>query len=140
MRKKILLTTLVVMAVTVRSNAQQLLGIANSNFAGTNGLFINPSFVSDSRHGFTLNLFTVDVNATNNYMRYNGSNSIYNLLKNDSELEDQYLEEKFNGKPKLFSSSFDLRGPAFMLTMSPKHSFGITTRVKGVLQGNNISE
>ena len=140
MRKNLLLTTLAVLTVCSRLSAQQLLGIANSNFAGTNGLFINPSFVSDSRHGFTLNLITADVHASNTYMRYNGSTSIYKMLKNDSEIEESYLEEKFNGKSKLFTSSVDFRGPAFMLTMSPKHSFGITTRVKGALQGNNISE
>ncbi|GEO06600.1 hypothetical protein AAE02nite_42640 [Adhaeribacter aerolatus] len=140
MKKNLLLTTFVAMAVCGQLKAQQLLGVANSNFAGINGLPMNPASIVDSRLGFQLNLVAFDVNLSNNYMRYNAPNSIIKMLRNDGEFDDTYLEENFNGKPKMFTTSMDFRGPSFMVTLSPKHSLAFTTPVRGAFQGNNISE
>jgi len=119
--------------------AQQL-GFANSNFMGTHSLYRNPSAIADARQSFYLNLFSVEVGATNNYFRYESPVSLLNLLKNDLSFKDEYLKETLNGKPKLLTLGAELRGPALMIRLSSKHSFGLTTRLRGGIQINNLSE
>jgi hypothetical protein len=140
MKKSLLFGTFIFVALSGKLQAQQMLGIANSNFAGIHGLYTNPSNIVDSRLGFHLNLMSFDLNISNNYLRYNNSTSILNLVKNEGSIEEEHLEEVLNGKPKLITTSVDFRGPSFMLTLSPKHSLAVTTRVRGAVQGNNISE
>lgn len=140
MKLNLLLAALLLTSCFSAVKAQKLLGISNGNFAGTNALYMNPAFIVDSRLGFNLNLGTLDIYASNNYLRYNSPNSIFKTLKNEEEFTADYLEEKLNGKPKLITTSLDLRGPSIMFTMSPRHSFAITTRVKGAVQMNNVSE
>jgi outer membrane protein OmpA-like peptidoglycan-associated protein len=144
---KKLLPVLMVSAMPLATlQAQQLLGISQSNYAGTNGIYANPSSIADSRHGFYFNFFTFDAHASNNYFRYNLPYPLYKWGQNNPNsdegfvLEDKYVEERLNGKPKLFSAGLDFRGPSFMLKMSPKHSFAVSTRSRTFIQGNNISE
>jgi hypothetical protein len=120
--------------------AQQLLGIANSNYAGTNGVYMNPSSIADSRHGFYLNFFTFDGHITNNYLRFTGPDLAQSLADDYFGKDDQYLQERLNGKPKMFTMAADVRLPSFMLKLSPKHSFAFVSRMRTAVQGNNISE
>lgn len=121
------------------SQAQQL-GLASSNYAGTHSLYTNPAFIADSRHAFYLGLFSVESGALNNYLRYEGPVSLFKLVKDELEFEDRYLKENLNGKPKFMMANVDVRGPSFMLSLSPKHSVAFTSRVRGAFQGDNISE
>lgn len=120
--------------------AQQLLGLSSSNFAGTNSIYANPSSIADARHAFYLNLFTADVTVTNNYFSYDGPYSPIKLFMEELPLELEYLKENKNGKPKLMYGSAEVRGPSFMLRLSPKHSFGVSTRFRAGMQVNNLSE
>lgn len=119
--------------------AQQL-GMANSNYAGTNSLYSNPSAIADSRHRFYLNLFSTEAGATNNYLRYDAPVSLFKLAKDGGEFESAYIQENLNGKPKLVMAGADFRGPGFMLSLSPLHSIALTTRVRAGVQVNNLSE
>jgi outer membrane protein OmpA-like peptidoglycan-associated protein len=131
---------------TTQTKAQYLLGISNSNYAGTNSIFMNPSSIADSRQGFYLNLATFDTHLTNNYLKI-GSVRKFVEQKIDEIGEEEkftlnspYVEQKLDGKPKMFSAGAELRGPSLMIRMSSKHSFALTTRSRTYLQGFNISE
>ncbi len=137
---KHLLLLAVTFWIAASADAQHMLGISPSNYAGIHGLNVNPASIADSRLGFSLLLSSVDVNVSNNYVRYNGPSSLIKLLKNGNEFESDYLEVIDNNNLKFFTSSIDYRGPSFMLTLSPKHSIALTTRVRGALQADNISE
>lgn len=117
-----------------------MLGISSSNYAGIQGLNVNPASIADSRLGFSFLLSSVDANVSNNYVRYNGPDRLYKLIKNGEPIESSYFEVLDNNQLKFFTSSVDYRGPSFMLTLSPRHSIALTTRVRGAFQGNNISE
>ena len=120
--------------------AQQLLGLSSSNFAGTNSIYTNPSSIADARHAFYLNLFTADVSITNDYFSYDGPYSPLKFFTEDIDFELDYLKENKNGKNKLLYGSTDVRGPSFMMRLSPKHSFGVSTRFRAGVQVNNLSE
>lgn len=140
MFKKLLFIATSAVLLTQYSQAQQLLGIANSNYAGTNGIYMNPSSIADSRHGFYFNLFTFDGMLTNNYLRYSGPNLAESLVNDDFGKDNEYLQERLNGKPKMFAAGAEVRLPSFMLKLSPKHSFAVASRFRTSIQGNNIAE
>lgn len=133
------LTLLGKLLLPAAAQAQQL-GIANSNYAGTNSLYANPSSIADARHSFYFNLFSTEFGATNNYLRYDGPVSLFKLLRNDMEFKSEYIRENLNGKPKLIMAGADIKGPSVMLQLSPKHSVAFSTRVRTGLQVNNLSE
>ncbi|MDO6391893.1 DUF5723 family protein [Pontibacter sp. BT731] len=121
------------------AQAQQL-GIANSNYAGTNSLYTNPSAIADSRYKFYLSLFSAEFGATNNYLRYDAPMSLLKLARQGKEFKSEYIQENLNGKQKLVMAGADFRGPALMLQLSPLHSIAVTTRVRAAAQANNLSE
>lgn len=128
-----------VILLTGQAQAQQL-GIANSNYAGTNSLYTNPSAIADSRHKFYFHLVSAEFNATNNYLRYDAPKSLFKLALDGDAFETSYIQENLNGKPKLISAGADLRGPALMVRLNDKNSFAFSTRVRGAVQANNLSE
>jgi hypothetical protein len=118
---------------------QQLLGLSNSNYSGIHGIYSNPAAIADSRFRFSFNLFSVDGNASNNYVRYKGPSSIFKALRNDEAFTEDYLEAVPTAKQKLFTSSVDFRGPAVMFTLGSRNSVAISSRVRGAFQMNNVS-
>lgn len=130
----------VTVALAGGSAEAQQLGLTNSNYAGTHGLYSNPAAIADSRHGFYLSLFSVEAGVLNNYLRYDAPFSLYTLVKDDLELADEYLREELNGETKFATAGMEFRGPSFMLQLSPKHSIAFTSRVRGSFQVDNLSE
>jgi outer membrane protein OmpA-like peptidoglycan-associated protein len=124
-----------------QAKAQYLLGISNSNYAGTNGVFMNPSSIADSRLGFHLNLFTVGTHLSNDYLLINSVPKLVREIRSgEFSLNSSNVVEQLNGKPKTFNLQGEVRGPSLMIQMSPKHSFALTTRSRASLQGFNVSE
>ncbi|MCU0446123.1 MAG: DUF5723 family protein [Microscillaceae bacterium] len=117
--------------------AQNLHGIAHSNYAGTNGIFFNPASIADSRHTFYLNLATFDVHVGNNRLSWAGP-SLIPFLKNGEEYRDEYLQEASNGK--LFSAGADVRAMNMMFRLNRKNSFAFGARARVLLTGNNVSD
>jgi hypothetical protein len=74
------------------SQAQQWLGIANSNYAGTNAIYVNPANVTDSRYKFYLNIAANDAFATNSYFGWNAPYSYLSMFTNS--VSDTYRNAK----------------------------------------------
>ncbi|MDO9510643.1 MAG: DUF5723 family protein [Bacteroidales bacterium] len=67
--------------------AQEMFGMVNSNFAGTSGLYINPSSMQNSRYWLDINILTLDVFADNNYAYLPREDfKLLDLLKKDFSL------------------------------------------------------
>ena len=64
--KRILLITLLLFSL--RSNSQDMLGVANSNFSGTTGLAMNPTSIMLSPNRWEVAFFTLDLNVENNFI------------------------------------------------------------------------
>lgn len=131
--------------ITFPTYAQNLSGISTSNYAGTNGLYQNPSIIADSRFKLFINLFTADLHAGNTFIRYNSSHSILGLgiKKLSGERignQEDYLEGRLNGDRKLFYLGADIRGPSIMFHINEYNSVAITTRMRSSFQMNNMSE
>jgi hypothetical protein len=146
MIKKLLLLTIVCTAYFTQLHAQYLLGISNSNYAGTNGVFMNPIFDSRLAASILPELCHFDAHLTNNYLKIGSVRKFVNQKIDELDAGEKfsfnspYVEQRLNGKPKMFSAGAELRGPALMIRMSPKHSFALTTRSRASYQGYDISE
>ena len=134
------------------TSAQHWLGISSSNYAGTNGVFLNPSSVVDSRFKMYINLAGNDLFINNNYLSYNAPYSFLGLItntvpskyRNEQRLiiwKDVYYKENLNGKPKDIHVGGDIRGPSFLWSSkSRKYALALTTRGRYQLDLTNVSE
>src|SRR4051812_19674571 len=64
MRK--LLLSFIFLASITSSHAQRMMGIATSNWCGTNSITLNPASIADSRTRFSLDLFSLNFGIDNN--------------------------------------------------------------------------
>lgn len=134
-----------------KATAQHWLGYANSSYAGTNGMYINPANMANNKYNFYMNLVGLNVNFHNDYIKLNTPYSPWRVLTNkvaDEYLdsngtprwEDSYLLENLNGKNKNFSFMTEVRGPSVLFTVGPKHTFAIGTRVRAAIQVLDLNE
>jgi outer membrane protein OmpA-like peptidoglycan-associated protein len=70
--KHLILSLLIIFTIST-SKSQNYLGYTNSNYAGVNGIDINPSYVVDSRYSFDMILYGFNVGVQNNLVGVKGS-------------------------------------------------------------------
>lgn len=140
---KIIKFMLALLSITLAGHqgiyAQHLLGISNSNYAGTHGITANPSYAADSRHGFYFNLVSVNAYASNTHYSWDGPSSLPKFFMNGEEWEEDYIKASDTDEPALFNVGADIRGPSFLLKLNAKSGLGVHTRVRGSVQANNVS-
>lgn len=124
------------------TQAQHLLGIANSNYAGTNALYLNPAHIADNRYGFYWNLIGLQANVSNNALYYKGPNLISSAIDGTiDQLGSQNFPLYGGNRKRMIQGGAQARTPlSFMVQMSPKHSFAITLRGRGLVSVNQISQ
>ncbi|MHA6248489.1 DUF5723 family protein [Pontibacter sp. CAU 1760] len=143
-----LLFTVILLVSALHLQAQHLLGSAGSNYGGTNAVFLNPSSIADARQGFYLNLFGGHLTFANTYFYYDGPGvqpdvileDPENVINGDGLFERSRIQERLDGKSKMAHLGLEARLPSFMLKLGPRHSIALTTRLRAVAQGNNVSE
>ena len=120
-------------ATTVQ--AQDMFGIANSNFGGTNGLSLNPSTFVDNRLMLDINLVTFGVTVDNDYvyipkdsLKFFGFKHLVDVIENDGTTDLKNYH--YNGKTKNANISTLLRGPSATFQIA-KHWFAIQTNMRG---------
>lgn len=147
---------LVFVCFLLSAKAQYQLGLSNSNYGGTNSLYLNPSNVVDSRFKLYVNLTNIGLHFSNDYILYDapyhpfalvpGLNSIYkipsqNLTSNgDPDFKDEWLKEVVNGNPKNAFIQGDFRLPSALININDKNAIAIGTRVRTMAQVTNVSE
>lgn len=123
--------------------AQEMLGIVNSNYSGIHGALINPSSLTNSRYYLDINFLTIGLSAENNYLylpksgykfsRFFGKFNNFPLYGPDS-LPIVHFENKNSANGYAITR---LMGPSAMLNIG-KHAFGITTGIRTVASVRNI--
>jgi outer membrane protein OmpA-like peptidoglycan-associated protein len=129
---KKLFTSILILFCLQPGVSQHYLGIATGNLAGTNSLYFNPSSIADTRQGFYLNLFSANTYFTNNYAAYKTGKTI--------QFDSTAFDFNNSGQAKQALAGMEIRGPALMIKMSPKHSFALATRVRVLGQLTDVSE
>ena len=126
MNARILLLVACISCTTV-SLAQERLGLANSNYAGTTGMPLNPSCMVDSKAWLDINLVGVDAFAWNNFV-YLSKNDFYFFrdVPSGNVASPKY---KMNGKEKHGAINLRVDGPSFTLSHG-KNAFGFHTAAR----------
>lgn len=118
------------------THAQHLLGIANSNYAGTNGLYLNPASIADSKHRFFLSLFTIDWHVANNY--FQSGQKLLTLLEGYETFKVSKMIERSNGN--FFGTGFDIRAFDFLVRINEKNSFALGVRPRLLINATDVSQ
>jgi hypothetical protein len=149
MKHLLLLGSLVLM--TTASSGQNLLGLSTSRYGGTNRLYINPALAADSPSNFYVNVFTANLHANNNFVRYRAPFSLLSLISGtvpnqykgpDGSLNFSvdYTRETLDGKPKNGTLAGEIRGPSILMRTGEQGAFAVTTRFRAVGQVLDASE
>jgi Family of unknown function (DUF5723) len=122
---------------------QEMWGIVNSNFAGSNSALSNPSLLNSSKLYLDVNLITVDVFAQNNFAYLPAKDfSLLKLLKSNYEVpaygakEDNFIRYD-NSKVKTVQFSVLAKGPSAMLIYND-HAFAFHTAVRSISSINRV--
>ncbi|MFT4032992.1 MAG: DUF5723 family protein [Siphonobacter sp.] len=139
------------LVITWQTHAQNFMGISQSNYAGTNSVYVNPALLADSRYKFYINLGAVNVNVFNNYAKWVGPYKLTRLFlggipkqyqnsDGSPALQPTYFKEILDGKTKNGTSSAEVRGPGVLFSVGNNHTFAVTTRARASLQAYGFSE
>ena len=150
MRKKSL-SCLLFLVINSSVFAQHWLGISGSNYAGTNSVYNNPANLADSRYKLYINLVANDLFFANNYVGWNAPYSVFQLLTNTAAAEyrnsqkvivfkNAYYDINKGGEPFHANLLDDLRGPSALFTINDKHSVGLLTRIRTIINLNGFPE
>lgn len=128
--KYLLLLHIIILFHTV-AIGQEMLGIVNSNYAGVNGIALNPSSMVGSKLYMDFNLLTVAASEDNNYF-YLLRDDWYNLLFHNitpiyynQSGEVRSFKANEDGFFKSGFASVNILGPSGMVVYG-KHAFGIS--------------
>ena len=124
------------------STGQDFLPALNDNFMGINQAFLQPASIADSRFRIDFNVAGFSNDIYNDAIRFRSKwlldpTSI--LTNEDWWDENTYISDK-NGRDDIVFMSQSGIGPSFLATLSPKHSIGFTSRVRSILNIDNMDE
>lgn len=135
-------TLLMLMAVSsaVASNAQRMIGVATSDWSGTNGMYLNPASLADSRTKFTIDLFSINAGADNDLGTVNKDNLFSKFFNGkDVGVNDVF---KYDGKKtfNMLAPYAEVRGPGFMWNIDHKNTIALSTRVRGMSNLTDVDQ
>lgn len=129
---------LAVLAVSVSTvSAQERIGLANSNYAGTTGMPLNPSSMVDSKAWLDINLIGADAFVWNNFV-YLSKDNFY-FWKNVPNGNIPAPLYRTNGKEKHGVVNIRVDGPGFTLSHG-KNAFGFHTAARTFVSFEDITE
>jgi hypothetical protein len=125
--------------------AQQNLGIRNSNYAGIQGVYLNPSSIADSKLKWDINVFSTNTVFDNTFL-FIPKDSLHifgfkNIL-NDIIHQTQFTTHFDPLHPdKLYNVTLsnELLGPSFMMNTGKRSAIGFITAARFYTNVNNIT-
>jgi outer membrane protein OmpA-like peptidoglycan-associated protein len=133
--KKLLLLSLTI-TLSFCGFSQRYYGIANSNYAGINGLYINPANVADNRMLMDFQFFSVNAAVNQNYGYSKSFKALFDSATNGNDINFTKSSRTSNIG---FNVLFEGRGPSFMMQVGKKTGIGLLTRGRIVGSGTGIN-
>lgn len=121
--------------LTTAVTSQEMWGLVNSNFSGSNSVLINPSGIVASKLFLDINLATADIFVSNNYLYIHREDySLFKFLKKDPVWPkygpDDFAFDHYTSKtPKDVYVNLYVKGPSFMLARG-RHAIALHTGVR----------
>lgn len=121
---------------TISANAQDFLGYLNSNYAGVNGIDLQPASIVDNRYKLDILLLANNTCFQNNFffVRPGFLTAPFNnnFLKNYVGYDSEFTHTTF-------ILSNQIQGPSFMLTMNEKNSIAFTSKARFITNIDNVA-
>ncbi|TRO63323.1 DUF5723 family protein [Christiangramia sabulilitoris] len=133
--KKILLLFLVILFCRANTSGQSYIGNSIDNYSGIHGVLNNPASIHGSGLKLDINLISTSAFAGSDYISLDKKI----LLEINGEFFINDSIEKFSRSDNNIYGNLEVLGPSAMYQLSPKHSIGITTRLRSFLNLNGIS-
>lgn len=133
MRRKVTLALMIALTAMLPlvGQAQRYFGIATSNWSGTNSIYLNPANIADSRHKFTIDLFSLNFGVDNNLATINTGKVTDYVTSSD---DNKKLSDAFTFQNRQTFSMMlpytEVRGPGFMVSLGRKHAIALTSRAR----------
>jgi len=140
--KKILLVGLLFLVSAGKVDAQWLFGVSESNWIGTNALYLNPALIADNREKFSVDIFSLNVVANNNLGTFGSVSDLVNrAFSGQSGNSVQNLfKYTATGNFSLLAPYVEVRGPGMLINIKQKHVLALTTRVRAINQFNHFNK
>jgi len=145
----LLLSTILIGFESIHS--QTFLGLQHSNMSGIHQVGLNPANIADSRHRVYINGLTMGIGFNNDYLKLSLPFPFRNLLtgnvpnqyKNSNgglAIDDAWLSENLNGRPKNMNLYTQFRTPGVMFKLSKGLSVGLQYKNTLSFQINDVAE
>jgi len=121
-----------------KSFAQFNLGIATSNWSGTNVLNLNPALLADSREKFTIDIFSVNAGVDNNLGTLSSITGLTNAIKNGNV--NNLFNYSNNSTFSLVAPYAKVNLPGFMWSINKNNSIALTNSICAMNQFNNFDQ
>lgn len=110
--------------------SQDFIGLNTGSWGGLHTLHLNPANVVDSRYKVDINLVSVNVTASNNYIAAKNSFLFdVNNKSQENDWESKYLlVDSLGTNPKNAHVNATILGPSFMFNITPKDAIAFTVR------------
>ncbi len=133
---KKIITFLLFINTIINASAQRYYGIANSNYSGINGLYINPANIADNRLKLDIQLFSNNASVNQNYGYIKSFGSLIDSLNNNKDVafikSGRTSDIGFNGLG-------EARLPSFMFQINKKSAIGLVTRGRILQTGSGLN-
>lgn len=150
--KGVMLTAVLSFFSSFESKAQEQLGLINSNFSGTNAVYLNPANIATPFNIAYVNLWSRGIGFQNDFLKYNAPFKI-NKWAND-RIPDEYLDTygnfdfkqswlkqiNLNGNAKNFNFNQDIRALSLMLPVGEKTFISLNLRQRTGIQIQGLDE
>ena len=139
--KKIIL--IFIYSISIISKAQDFIGYNQSNYAGINGIYLQPASIADGRLKFDLNLTALNLSLYNNYIGINRrdlNNQAFMEAMKDGLVANKFITLKDNDKDKRLHLSNRIMGPSFMFNFKRKYAIGFTSSVRNYVNIDGVSQ
>ncbi len=138
--KKLLLTTCFLAGFGLASQAQKYLGVATSNWGGISGIYLNPANVADNKERLVIDIINANVGIDNSLGKINSIGSVKTFINDDNADVNSVFTFSNKKEFSLLAPYFEMRGPGVMMSINHRHSFAITTRLRGTNQFNHFDQ
>lgn len=103
-------------------------------------MYLNPANIADSRHKFTIDLFSINAGFDNSLAGINTSKALRYINDQDGVTFSSFLNFNEGDNLNMIAPYGEVRGPGAMYSINRKHSIGITTRVRTINQVHNFNK
>ena len=137
MRKKILLALYFSVMLAPVVNAQEMWGIANSNFAGNMGVELNPASIAFMPYDFEINLVSGDIFFQNDYLYMKaGSFPLGRIMK--GETKQANWSDHYDAPDKNAYGNLLIKGPA-VVYRNGKVAYGAHMSMRGMFSVRDVN-